>query len=498
MPDVSNMELLRDYDRQGSEEAFAELVRRHVNLVYSAALRHAGIAAHAEEITQAVFVILARQAGRLRPDTILESWLHETTRLTSLRFVRGERRRQFREQEAYMQSTLQDTTDLSTWNQLAPLLDEAISRLGKQDRDAVMLRFFKDKSLREVAAGLKVNEAAAQKRVLRAVEKLRRFFSRRGIVVPAAVLTASICAHSVQAAPAALARSVTALAAAKGAAASGSTLTLIQGALKIMAWTKAKTVIVVGMGVLLAAGTTTVSIKKIKAYERDRNSWRSANLTWQQVGETAPQVRILPTKFKPPVKHMLTSDGTKWGGVRVSIREIVRAAYRGSPGRVIFPAGEPQEKYDFISTLSQGTEEALQRELKKTLGFAGRWETRDTDALALKVRNPDATGLNIAFWMPDEFGDLGHGHIHCFGERLSWTPPMPPWGLTKYLEMVFQMPVVDETGLTGSYNIDLRWKVKADQQANQDTLKQALLDQLGLELVPTNMPIEMLVVEKVK
>jgi hypothetical protein len=230
----------------------------------------------------------------------------------------------------------------------------------------------------------------------------------------------------------------------------------------------------------------------------DRNSWRSANLTWQQVGETAPQVRILPTKFKPPVTHMLTSDGTKWGGVRVSIREIVRAAYRGSPGRVIFPAGEPQEKYDFISTLSQGTEEALQRELKKTPGFVGRWETRDTDALALKVRNPDATGLNLAFWIPDEFGDLGHGHIHCFGERLSWTPPMPPWGLTKYLEMVFQMPVVDETGLTGRYNIDLRWKVKADQQANQDTLKQALLDQLGLELVPTNMPIEMLVVEKMQ
>ena len=266
----------------------------------------------------------------------------------------------------------------------------------------------------------------------------------------------------------------------------------------IMAWTKANTAIVAGIGVLLVLVTTTVTVKKIRAYEMNRNSWRSANLTWQQVGVTAPQVRILPTKFKPPVKHMLTSDGTKWGGVRVSVREIVRAAYRGSPGRVIFPAGEPQEKYDFISTLSQGTEEALQRELKKTLGFAGRWETRDTDALALKVRNPDAAGLKPAFWMPDEFGDLGHGHIHCFGERLSWTPPMPPWGLTKYLEMVFQLPVVDETGLTGSYNIDLRWKVKADQQANQDALKQALLDQLGLELVPTNMPIEMLVVEKVK
>jgi hypothetical protein len=108
MHDAGDMELLREYDRQGSEAAFATLVQRHVSLVYSAALRHIGIAAHAEEITQAVFVILARKAASLRPDTILESWLYETTRLTALSFRRGERRRQFREQEAYMQSTFRN------------------------------------------------------------------------------------------------------------------------------------------------------------------------------------------------------------------------------------------------------------------------------------------------------------------------------------------------------------------------------------------------------
>src|ERR1017187_5071977 len=151
MHDASDMELLRDYDRQRSEAAFAALVQRHVNLVYSAALRHVGIAAHAEEITQAVFIILARKAAGLRADTILEGWLYETTRLTALSFLRGERRRQFREQEAYMQSTLQESTDASIWNQLAPLLDDAMSRLGKKDRDAVILRFFKEKNLREVA-----------------------------------------------------------------------------------------------------------------------------------------------------------------------------------------------------------------------------------------------------------------------------------------------------------------------------------------------------------
>jgi hypothetical protein len=182
----------------------------------------------------------------------------------------------------------------------------------------------------------------------------------------------------------------------------------------------------------------------------------------------------------------------------VSVREIVRAAYRGSPGRVVFPAGEPQEKYDFISTLSQGAEEALQRELKNTLGFTGRRETIETNALVLQVHNPNAEGLKDAFWIPDEYGDLSHGRIHCFGEQLSWTPPMPPWGLTKYLEMIFQMPVVDATGLTGSFNLDLRWKVKSDRTANQEAVKQALLDQLGLELVATNVPVELVVMEKTK
>ena len=261
MPDVSDMDLLRDYQRQGSEEAFAELVRRHVNLVYSAALRHAGIAAHAEEITQAVFVILARKAAGLRPDTILDAWLYETTRWTALSFLRGERRRQWREQEAYMQSTFQEFTGDSVWHQLSPLLDEAMSRLGKKDREAVVLRFFREKSLREVAAALQVTEAAAQSRVYRALEKLRRYFARRGVSSTTAIIAGAISANSVQAAPVALAKAVTAVAITKGAAASGSTLTLIKGALKIMAWTKMKTAVVAGAILILATGTTTVVIK---------------------------------------------------------------------------------------------------------------------------------------------------------------------------------------------------------------------------------------------
>src|SRR5690349_13625910 len=137
MADTGDMELLRVYDQQGSETAFATLVTRHISLVYSVALRHVQIPAHAEEITQAVFVILAGKAGSLRPDTVLAAWLYQTARLTALSFVRGERRRRLREQEAYMQSTHQGADQAENWEQLAPLLDDAMARLNKSDREAL-------------------------------------------------------------------------------------------------------------------------------------------------------------------------------------------------------------------------------------------------------------------------------------------------------------------------------------------------------------------------
>ena len=260
MPDANDMALMREYATRNSEPAFETLVRRHVSLVYSAALRQVGNPAQAEEITQAVFLILARKAARLRPDTVLAGWLHETARFASASFLRGEQRRRHREQEAYMQSKLQESAADPAWEQLAPLLDEAIGKLGKADRNAVVLRFFQNKSAREIAAALNVHESAAQKRLNRAVEKLRAYFLKRGVAVSAGALIGSLSVNSVHGAPVHLAASVMAVSA-KGTAVSSSTLTLIKGALKIMAWTKAKTAIVVGVGVLLAAGTTTVVIQ---------------------------------------------------------------------------------------------------------------------------------------------------------------------------------------------------------------------------------------------
>ncbi|HUR44661.1 MAG TPA: TIGR03435 family protein [Candidatus Saccharimonadales bacterium] len=448
------------------------------------------------QLTQSVFVILARKSGQLGKKVILAGWLCRTARLSAVTFIRSEIRRTRREQEAHMQN-LRNESDAEVWPQIAPLLDTAMAGLSEADHDAIALRFFDGKSMREIGAALGGSEDAAKIRVSRAVEKLRSFFTRRGIVCTSEVLTSAISASSVQAAPAVLAKTATAVAMAKGATASISTLNLVKGALKMMAWTQIKTPIVLSAVVLILAGTT-IGVMKSKADEKADESWRSASLSPQRLAQAEPQVKILPTKFQPPVHQMWTLDTTKWAGINVPAREILRAAYRCGPGRIIFRGTEPQEKYDFISTLPLGTEIALQFELKKTLGLTGRWENVETNILVLKMQSPDASEWKPSSNKPYDFGNLTGGHIHCVGEPLSGKPRMPPRGLTKHLERIFEMPIVDETGLNGSYKIDLRWKVERDSNANQESVKQALINQLGLELVLVRKTVEMLVVEKLQ
>src|SRR6185312_10639019 len=236
MHELDDNALLREYAGRNSEDAFATLVTRHINKVYSVALRHTGHPHQAEEITQAVFVILAKKADKLSRHPMLSGWLYQTTRLTSVTFLRSEIRRTQREQEAYMQTLLNESQS-NVWPQIAPLLDAAMAKLNEADRHALVLRFFDGKSMSEVGAAMGASEDAAKMRVTRAVEKLRTIFVKRGVNSTAATIAETISANSIQAAPAALIKTTTAVALAKGATASLSTATLIKGALKIMAWT---------------------------------------------------------------------------------------------------------------------------------------------------------------------------------------------------------------------------------------------------------------------
>jgi RNA polymerase sigma factor (sigma-70 family) len=254
---MGDLDLLNEYVSVGNEDAFERLVSRHVNLVYSVALRRTGNPSAAQDITQAVFVLLAQKAARLGKDTILPAWLHQTTRLTANHWIRTETRRARREQDSSM---LTNEPDEDVWAKVSPLLDEAIAELNDKDRHAIMSRFFQGKSLAELGAALGTNEDAAQKRVARAVDKLRDYFIRRGIAVSAGALTIALSANSIQAAPVGL----TAIAA-SGAlqTASTATLALAKAVAKMMAWTKLKAAVAAGVAIALVFSASEIASSRV-------------------------------------------------------------------------------------------------------------------------------------------------------------------------------------------------------------------------------------------
>ena len=207
---IEDAELLRCYAETRSEEAFAELVGRHLNLVYSAAIRQVGGDAHlAEDITQNVFSDLARKASSLTTHSLLAGWLYTSAHFAAAKIVRGEQRRRVREKEAQlMQQTNSNAGDELQWAQLHPVLDDAMHELAEADRDAILQRYFENKPFLQIGAKLGVTENAARMRVERALEKLREKLATRGVASTSAALAVVLSAQAVSAAPAALTATV--------------------------------------------------------------------------------------------------------------------------------------------------------------------------------------------------------------------------------------------------------------------------------------------------
>jgi RNA polymerase sigma factor (sigma-70 family) len=244
-------QLLRRFVSDRSEAAFGELVARHVTLVYSAALRQTGGDAHrAQDIAQIVFTDFARKAPALSENVVLAGWLHRATIFAARQILRGERRRRAREQEAVTMNAIQSETENDGWKQIRPLLDEALERLNKTDRDALLLRFFEQQSLAQVGTNLGGSEDAARKRINRALEKLRAILTRNGVTTTAAALSTVISANAIEVAPAGLAASLTN--ASLAVAGTGTAFTFF----KIMTMTKLK----LGISALVIAGAATAFV----------------------------------------------------------------------------------------------------------------------------------------------------------------------------------------------------------------------------------------------
>jgi RNA polymerase sigma factor (sigma-70 family) len=252
---------LRKYVETGSEEAFREVIAAHMGLVHSTALRLLrGDQTLAADCTQMVFADLARKAKSLPANVVLPGWLYRHTQFTATKLVRGEARRRIREKAAMTALDQNDDSD-SMWNRLEPMLDEALNWLSARDRDAILMRFFQKQEFRAVAAAMHSTEAAAQKRVERAIEKLRRFFEARGVTVSSGVLGTALTLHTVSAPPASVAAAVSASAVAQASTAVPLLSSVIEK-LILMAKVKtiaAGTVVIIGMATPLLLQHRTIS-----------------------------------------------------------------------------------------------------------------------------------------------------------------------------------------------------------------------------------------------
>jgi RNA polymerase sigma factor (sigma-70 family) len=254
---MDDWELLTAYTRERSEEAFAAIVARYVDLVYSAALRQIGDPELARDVTQAVFVTLARKAAGLGRETILSGWLYRTARFVALEAVRAESRRKRREETTVGMNINPDPTPEEIWKEAAPHIDSAMEQLSESDRAAVLLRYFHGRSPRELAAVLGVSDEAAKKRVSRALERLRQILRREGVTSSGSLLSAALTAYAVQSAPTALGSAIS-TAALQGTMASVELLS--KGALEMIAWTKIKMTAACAATALLMTGTASVCV----------------------------------------------------------------------------------------------------------------------------------------------------------------------------------------------------------------------------------------------
>jgi RNA polymerase sigma factor (sigma-70 family) len=310
----ADAQLLREYSRQGSEAAFGEIVARYTDLIYSAVLRQVGSATLAEEVAQSVFTDLARKAPslarQLGENGTIVGWLYRSSRYAVSKHLRAEHRRHNRESQA-MQNFDSSSATSPDWERVRPVLDEALADLSEEDRQAMLLRFFQNQGFQAVGAALGISDDAAQKRVGRALEKLRARLARQGITTTASMLSAVLSTNAIETAPVGLAAKLAGASLAGAAAKTGSTLT-------IMALTSFKTGII-------ATGSAAGLAVWLVAEHRALNKLQAENAALQQQVSRPAQP---PPSPQPPLS--LTADSDELQRLRREHDELLRL--RGEVG----------------------------------------------------------------------------------------------------------------------------------------------------------------------
>jgi RNA polymerase sigma factor (sigma-70 family) len=353
----TDSELLEAYRVTHSEIAFAELVERHVALVYRAALRQlSGNVRLAEDVTQEVFVQLAISASKLAPTTIIVGWLYTTTRHAVLHAVRAEKRRLRREQKGYEMSQLErETACDEEWSRLRPVLDDAMSTLSSRDRDVILLRFFEGQSFSAVGATLRLSEDAARVRLNRAVEKLRAALATRGITSTAAALAMILASQPVVAVPSTLAGVATTTALAAASAAGASALLGSFRFLYFMNSTK----------VLLAAATALAVLglgSAVYQYHRAASLNRMAHIASAEIQQQATQQKILEAESTALRSQLV--DAQK----QIAALQAQRPPTSSNPGTVLAPG----RSLDAIASRSDLRQAFLNRSQLRARALAER------------------------------------------------------------------------------------------------------------------------------
>jgi uncharacterized protein (TIGR03435 family) len=506
---IDDQALLLSYARSRDAEAFAQLVNRYTTFVFSIAKRVTDNATTAEDVTQDCFFALARQAASIHGS--LPGWLHGVALNRSRQAIRKDVRRQRHEARFLPPS---GAGGESHWSQISPLVDVALNKLPDELREPLVQHFLLGRTQAEVGASLHINQSTVSRRLQEGIERLREHLRQTGVVCGVAGLSTSLAQNARAAVPARLSASLAKMALAGPGAAAASTAAaasqgilntfFLKGAWIITALHGTKAAIAIGVGLLLAATTAVV------VYENRPYPWQVAGAfeMLDQLKQSPPQVKIVPTIFSYAAGN--ASDGTRCIAMRQRPVDLLQIAYKTSECRFVFES-KPEGYYDFIANLPNGNEDALQREIEKRFRLTVQVEKRATDVLLLTVKNRNATGLRLGG------SDSGSG-IECAvcttettvdGKTKSTGYYRGPYHgngrfspFVVFLERALTIPIVDRTNLAGGkpmINIQWDWGDETWQPGGKcDALKKALLDQLGLALIPSRETIDMFVVKEKK